>query len=159
MRWDIGVDELMARVVSGIDTAPLGAEFEPSAALAGVAARGAAVTVFRVTNAATPTTNTARRTIFQRVVMKILVLLSVRVRMISHAEGRSHPSGWLAKTTQADADLFRSIYNERQLRPVHRVFTNRCQIHWVFKMRCRTIIERNPCGRILPEKIDEVRQH
>src|SRR5215471_2168297 len=68
MRWDMGVDELIARVVSGIDTVPLGI-LGASAVLAGAAACGAAVTVFRVTKAATPRTITATRAIFQRVVM------------------------------------------------------------------------------------------
>src|SRR5215469_12686384 len=98
MRGDIGVGELIARVVSGIDTAPPGV-VGASAALAGAAVWGAAVTVFRVTKAATPRPNMARRAIFQRVVMKTLISLCVRVRMISHADGRSHPSAGLAKAT------------------------------------------------------------
>src|SRR5690242_19680583 len=98
MRWDIGVDELIARVVSGIDTAPLDM-LGASTVFEGAAACGAAVTVFRVTKAATPTAITARRVIFQRVIMKSLVSFSVRVRIISHAEGRSHPIARLAKAT------------------------------------------------------------
>jgi len=75
----MGVGELMARVVSGIDKPPRDVEFEVFV-LAAVVAWGAAVTVFRFTKAATKTTTKANRAIsFQRIVIKALIPLSLRV--------------------------------------------------------------------------------
>src|SRR5689334_9702050 len=70
MRWDIGVGELTASVVSVMDTPSLFAAFFASGVFAGAGACGAAVAVFRFTRATKNSARTMMRaTNFQRVIM------------------------------------------------------------------------------------------
>jgi len=86
----MGVEELMANVVSGIVIAPPGAGLALADVLAGVAVWGAAVAVFRFSREArTKTARTTRATTLHRIIVQSSW---ISVAALNHISGKRIPS-------------------------------------------------------------------
>ncbi|HZC22254.1 MAG TPA: hypothetical protein VE866_02865 [Candidatus Binatia bacterium] len=99
----------MAKVVSGIEVAPLGAAPWDADFVAGAAGWGAAA-AFRFSRKAAPrAASTARATILHRIIVQSSW---VSIAALNHISGRGIPSSELPGDTEREAEKFRFSYEE-----------------------------------------------